>query len=126
MRQRGRPSSVVTFPIVDGSPSRLQPPASLRKAEAAIFAQVINACSPHHFDERDLPLLISYVQATVMAHRMAGHPDKAAIWERATRLQMALATKLRITPQARMDRTLAHLQPGNTVSYYDRMKDESP
>ncbi len=126
MRQRGRPSSVLTFPIVDGSPSRLQPPASLRKAERTVFVQVINACSPHHFSEADLPLLISHAQAAAMAHRMAGHPDKAAIWERATRLQMSLATRLRITPQSRMDRKAARLQPGGAPSYYDRMRmDES-
>jgi hypothetical protein len=126
MRQRGRPSSVLTFPIVDGSPSRLQPPASLRKAERTVFVQVINACSPHHFSESDLPLLISYAQATVLAHSLAHRAGEIAAWERATRVQMALATKLRLTPQTRTDRKLAYLQPSNAPSYYDRMKDESP
>ena len=127
MRQRGRqPADVVAFPAVDGLPSRLKPPETLRKDERAILMQVIDACDPRHFSEADLPLLVSLAQATALAHRAARSPDKAAVWEKAVRLQMALATKLRLTPQTRMDRKLARLQPGNAaVSYYDKMRDES-
>jgi hypothetical protein len=127
MRQRGRQpaaaADVVAFPRVDGLPSRLNPPPTLRKDERAIFVQVVGACDPRHFSEADLPLLVSLAQATARAHRTARGPDKA-VWEKAVRLQMALARSLRITPQARMDPKLARLQPGNAVSYYDRMRDE--
>jgi hypothetical protein len=126
MRQRGRRSAdVVTFPAVDGLPPRLQPPASLRKDERAIFALVVAGCDPRHFSESDVPLMVSYVQAAALAHRAVRSPDKT-IWEKAVRLQMALATKLRIAPSTRMDRKVAHLQPGNVVSYYDRMGDDEP
>jgi hypothetical protein len=66
---------------------------------------------------------VSYALTTVAAHRAARGPDKVTM-EKLMRLQATLATKLRLTPQSRVDRKVAHLQPGNVVSYYDRMGDE--
>lgn len=68
MRQRGRKSVANLMTLrVDGEPARLQPPRGLSKAEQHQFNDLINATSPKHFAESDLPLLVTYVQATVMA-----------------------------------------------------------
>jgi hypothetical protein len=51
----------------------------------------------------DLPLIVSYCQATVMARRVVRDPRYAATWERFVRVQGMLATRLRLAPQARSD-----------------------
>jgi hypothetical protein len=103
MRQRGRRSaaSLVVLPNVDGSPRRLEPPTDLRADERALFAQLVNACSPRHFVESDLPLLISFCQATLLARN--SYPKRLADWERAVRIQALLATRLRLSVQSRVD-----------------------
>jgi hypothetical protein len=102
-------SSVVP---VDGAPvRRLEPPESLTESERVLFQQVVNACAAKHFVETDGPLLVSYVQATLMAHAMARDPDAVAAWVQAVRTQMALATKLRLSPQARTDPKTTGRQP---------------
>ena len=109
MRQRGRRSAANLVTLsVDGSPRRLEPPADLRADERALFAQLVNACSPRHFVELDLPLLISFCQATLMARNSANNPKKVGEWERGVRLQCLLATRLRLSVQSRVDpKTLA-------------------
>jgi hypothetical protein len=57
---------------VDGKPDRLSPPPHLNKAERTLFAEIVGAVDPRHFVEGDLPLLCSYVTATLIA-RKASH-----------------------------------------------------
>jgi hypothetical protein len=69
-------------------------------------------CSAKHFVPSDLPLLISFVQATLLSRKAiakaAGDKDALATWEKATRMQATLATRLRLAPQSRTDpKTLA-------------------
>ena len=71
------------------------PPADLNDDEWMLFVELINACSPQHFVQSDLPLLVSYVQATQLARSMARDPEKIAVWEKAVRMQATLATRLR-------------------------------
>jgi hypothetical protein len=103
MRQRGR-KSAASLVVITGGPSRLVPPDDLSDEEKALFLDLVNACSPRHFVESDKPLLISFVQATLMARGSAG---KGAVlistWEKAVRIQATLATRLRLAPQARLD-----------------------
>jgi hypothetical protein len=102
MRERGRKSaSVLAFPAIEAPRPRLNPPQGLTKAERSLFAEI--ADSAQHLMPTDAPLLASYVQATIASRRSARDPSKADHWERATRLQATLATKLRLTPQARCD-----------------------
>ena len=104
MRQRGRKSVENLLTLrVDGTPPRLQPPPGLTKAEVRLFEQLINSTSPTHFAESDLPLLVTYVQSTVMARRAVRDLKKIAIWEKAVRMQAVLSTKLRLAPQSRTD-----------------------
>jgi phage terminase small subunit len=102
MRQRGRKSVANMLTMrVDGQPSRLQAPTWLNRTERKQFSDLVNACSPKHFAESDLPLLTTYVQSCVMARRAIRDPKKIHVWEKATRVQAMLATKLRLAPQAR-------------------------
>ncbi len=111
-QQRGRKGSKFDVINVEGEPSRLDPPADLTDGERSLFLQIVGACSPRHFVPSDLPLLTSFVQATLMARQTAGAPDKVGIWEKAVRVQGMLATRLRLAPQSRFDaKTNARQQP---------------
>ena len=72
-----------------------------------MFRETVQSCSADHFAASDTPLLVSYVQATLMARGAIkdAPADKAAlgVWERATKMQAVLATKLRLTVQSRID-----------------------
>ena len=99
MRQRGRKSAanLATVQVVDGSRPRLNPPPDLSNAERALFVELIGACNPNHFVESDMPLLVSYIQSTLLsrgaAAGLADDPSKIIIWEKATRMQATLATR---------------------------------
>jgi hypothetical protein len=104
MRQRGRRSAANLVTLhVDGAPTRLESPACLNDRERKLFSELIAACDPRHFVESDLPLLTSFVQATVLAQMTANDPTKIETWALTVRLQAMLATRLRLAPQARTD-----------------------
>jgi len=104
MRQRGRRSAATLVAIdLTGKPSRLTPPSSLNDDEQALFSELVGACDASHFRESDLPLLISYVQSTLISRAAAHDPDRIVLWEKATRMQATLATRLRLSPQSRID-----------------------
>jgi hypothetical protein len=109
MKQRGRKSinNLVALPV-DGTPPRLAAPKGLTKVERTAFTALVNACDPRHFVEADLPLLVSFVQATLLARMLAKDASKISQWDKVVRAQMALARSLRLTPQSRTDpKTLA-------------------
>ena len=109
--QRGR-KSLNKFAInVEGKPAPLQPPKYLNAAERKFFCELIAAVDTRHFVESDLPLIVSYTQATLMARSAARDPEQIAIWEKSARMQAMLATRLRLAPQARADaKTIARRQ----------------
>ena len=111
MVQRGRKSAEALSLRVDGSPSPLQPPAYLNVAERQLFVELIASCDTRHFVPSDLPLLVSFVQATLAARASARDPKQAQLWERAVKLQATLATRLRLAPRSRTDpKTIARQQ----------------
>jgi hypothetical protein len=115
MRQRGRKSSaaLLTFSVVDGTRPRLTPPSSLTKSERSLFIEL--ASGAEHLRPTDAPLLASYVQAIIASRRSARDPSKLDIWDKATRLQMSLATKLRLTAQSRADpKTVGRQEPSGS------------
>ena len=97
--------SMQALSVITGEPRRLDPPSHLDESERALFAELVAACSPKHFVASDLPLLVSFVQATLLsrqaATRAATDATALAAWEKATRMQATLATRLRLAPQAR-------------------------
>jgi hypothetical protein len=94
-------------PRVDGAPNRLRPPPTLTNAERSLFVEIVEACSPKHFVPSDLPLLVSFIQSTLLSRQAikdaAEDTTALAVWEKATRMQATLATRLRLAPQARTD-----------------------
>jgi hypothetical protein len=113
MLQRGRKTTETRLALaVNGAPPRLKPPASLTKEERALFIELVEAVPPEHFIAADLPLLVSYIQATLLSRSSANKPDQIATWERATKLQVAICTKLRLSPSTRIDpKSLARKPP---------------
>jgi hypothetical protein len=121
MTQRGRKSAAsLVGPPVTGKPPRITAPSSLSIAEQTLFNELTGACDSSHFRKSDLPLLISYVQATRIAQAAAQAPETIAIWEKATRLQATLATRLRLSPQSRIDpKTLGRQDQPNLCKPWD-------
>jgi hypothetical protein len=113
MRQRGRKTAETLVALaVNGDPPRLEPPATLSDPERELFVELVESVEPDHFIRADLPLLVSFVQATLLVRSTANKPDQIATWEKAMKLQVNLATKLRLTPSSRLDpKTLARQQP---------------
>jgi hypothetical protein len=109
MRQRGRKSAMNLAQIdITGTPTRLTTPAGLTKDEQSLFDFIVDASPSHHFTDSDVPLLVSFVEASLLARTFARIPTKVSIWERAVPVQAMLATKLRLSPQTRLDpKTLA-------------------
>jgi hypothetical protein len=104
MKQRGRKSLAnLALNVIDCAQAPLVPPAFLTKTERALFTDI--AASATHLKPVDVPLLTSLVQAAALAHRLAQarNPVRIGDWERATRTQASLSTKLRLTPQSRID-----------------------
>ena len=68
---------------------------------------MVASCEPRHFRKSDVPLLANFSRATFLAShysRKVGELDGAfKAWCEATKIQMQLATKLRLTPQTRTD-----------------------
>ena len=64
-------------------------PAEVEKneeqAERRLFEEM--AASAEHLRPSDVPLLQSYVQATIASRRYARHPSKVDCWEKAVRVQ---------------------------------------
>jgi hypothetical protein len=119
MRQRGRKSAEALAINVSGTPARLTAPPGLTVKERVEFERLVNAADPNHFRKGDIPLLVSLAQATLLARKLGRDPNKVAEWEKATRVQMSLATKLRMTPQARFDRkTVGSMQPGGIAPWH--------
>jgi hypothetical protein len=124
MRQRGKRSaaSFAVNPIPSGD-GRIGTPSDLGPDEARLFRQVVSNSPPGHFALCDIPLLISFVHATLIERASVADPDRMQVWERAVRMQAALATKLRLTPQSRIDavgagRRVANMRP---ASAYDNL-----
>src|SRR5689334_6665778 len=90
-----------------GLPPRQTAPSGLSDAERKMFNELVGACDPRHFVKSDVPLLVSYVQSTLLsrsaAAKMTKNSDWVKTWETATRMQATLATRLRLAPQARTD-----------------------
>jgi len=95
MIQRGRKTgNVVALGVTALPPPPLTPPVTLTKAEKALFDELIKSCDPQHFVPSDSPLLVSFVQATLLARSLASSaakpskPDPVVIgsWEKVTRV----------------------------------------
>ena len=120
MRQRGRKSAEALAINVSGEPPRLTPPAGLSPKERAAFVELVNAADPRHFRRSDVPMIVALVQATIKARELGRDPSKTQDWERASRVMMALATKLRLTPQCRTrPESIARMQQHEVTPWHE-------
>ena len=71
------------------------------------MAELIASISTRAFVASDVPLLVSFVQATLLSRKTAGDPKQFDTWREAVKVQAVLATKLRLAPQSRLDRKVA-------------------
>jgi hypothetical protein len=110
-RKRGRKSEAEllgpAFTCIDVARKPVSTPSGLDPAVRKIFVEVVASCDPQHFRQADVPLLISYATATNLARCYASNigEDATALkaWTECTKLQISLATKLRLTPSSRTD-----------------------
>jgi hypothetical protein len=63
-----------------------------------VFNETVARAGAGHFVLNDTPMVAAYSQACVMSRDTTDEN-----WEKAVRLMTTLATKLRLTPQARTD-----------------------
>jgi hypothetical protein len=128
----GRKSFVATDIIPYGESRRLAPPASLGEGERKAFLDLVLACPSEQFTPADLPLLCAWAETVALRERMAtrmavegeldekGKPSGAfTIHKEATKTLNALALRLRVSPQARMQK--APRRTMQSASYYDRL-----
>jgi len=114
-------SAALSIIPITSARKRISPPTDLSRPEADLFRAIAAQCAPDHFTESDGPLLVSYCQATLLSRRAAkelaaGNSKALLIWDRATRMQSTLSTRLRLAPQSRSDpktvsRKLANHRP---------------
>jgi len=107
MMKRGRQSAaeLSVVPIIDAGMTRLDPPSHLSSVERKLFCEIVDSVHPNHFTPVDVHLLCTFVQVTLIARSsVKGLPKSVAIWDRAVKLQATLATRLRISPQSRLDK----------------------
>jgi phage terminase small subunit len=102
----------------------------LSEAERTIFLDLVTSCSPRHFQQSDMPLLVRYCETATLADQAAEHirqegavvAGRLSPWvtaqEKAIRALTALSMRLRLSPQAREPNRPSRKQP---TSYYERM-----
>jgi hypothetical protein len=100
--QRGRKSAAALLLNVNHETPRLTAPAGLTAKERALFSRIVNASEARHFRENESELLVSYVQAVLMV-REAVRKHEMNDWEKASRIQLSLAMRLRLAPSSRLD-----------------------
>ena len=115
--KRGRTSGAELSVVpIDVARKPIEPPPDLKAQESAIFRQLVASCGSNHFRKSDIPILTAFATATHLsrfyAELIGESADAFKNWEAAVRLQVSLATKLRITPQSRYDpKTIARREP---------------
>lgn len=132
MRPTANQQSTIVHLDLTGAPPLLIPPRSVTAAERTLFNEIVNAVAPQHFAKGDIQLLVSYVQVVLAVRKLAAvanrkpAPGAFVSLERMARLQASLATKLRLSPQSRLDRKVAGRLAAKPrgASYYDRATDD--
>jgi hypothetical protein len=131
MGQRGRKSEAANGvpPNVDGRPDPLQPPPHLSSRQQKIFREIVSTAPPRQFSASDVFLVASLASVTALlqdATTAAGkandktRPAKIKTLSELCKIQAALCTKLRLTPQSRVSQvTAARQAAGHRPSAYD-------
>ena len=106
--KRGR-ASAAQLSVVPIAAKRkpIECPPDLDPTAAKLFRELVASLPPDHFHVSDIPLLVSYCHATIIARKcyknLLKDRDFFHDWERACRTQATFATRLRLAPQSRVD-----------------------
>jgi hypothetical protein len=130
MPRKPASSNVVAL---DSRTVRLRPPADLPQPERDLFSRLVAASVPSHFRESDMPLLVQYCAAAVLNDKAAaelraapiveGRPSPwLPIFEKTNRAVIALALRLRLSPQARAPHTPTRREAMQVPSAYEIMR----
>jgi phage terminase small subunit len=114
---------------------RLQPPPELGGLEREVFVATVAALDSHHFEAADVVLLCAYCRAAALERRAAEELQVCAVedgapspWLKvhasAVRSLASLATKLKLSPQARKPNHRARF--AGSSSYYDAQRVGGP
>ena len=134
MPRTGRQPYATTDVLPFGTGTRrLRPPDGLSDAAKAAFLDLVTTCPADQFQPSDMPLLCRWAELSVMceaasvelqASGMLGADGKPSPWfviyQQATKSLSALALRLRIGPQSRMQK--APRRQVGTISYFERME----
>ena len=98
MRQRGRKSATNVIQL-GAARQRVFPPDYLTATERDLFNKVVTSCHPDHFVPSDFPIIVSYVDALLLARQYRKDTKR---WQAVVRVQAMLARALRLTPRTRL------------------------
>jgi hypothetical protein len=131
-------SSLAKVQVISVNPdaNRLRPPPKLRGRERDLFVELVASNPPKHFRPSDMPLLLQYVASATLAEKALAQLRRQpvidggnrtspwlVVFEKASRASIALAMRLRLSPQSRSDpRSVREQGP---ISYYERTRLES-
>ena len=114
---------------VTNARSKIIAPSSLNAPEKALFNEVV--CNNAHLTPGDALLIGAFVQAFAKTNKLAKKSDAASVasWEKTSRVMISLATKLRLTQQAKTHhitagRTAANALPMSLAERLNLMDDE--
>ncbi|MEJ7669575.1 MAG: P27 family phage terminase small subunit [Casimicrobiaceae bacterium] len=113
-----RKSAAATLAVVDVRHKRIKAPAELPAPVRAIWSRLVDALPGDRFHSSDGPLLALYCRALHQADLAFGQLEEFGAWKDehnpwlkvadiTTKQCATLASKLRLCPQARLDRKVA-------------------
>jgi phage terminase small subunit len=131
-RQSAAAAALVFAGNVSGQPERIRPPAELEGPAREVFAGLLAAAKPGHFQEIDSPLLAAYCRAVVTEREAsaaiakaiaAAPPPLLKVHEQSVRTLYLLSQRLRLSPQSRQPNVSrgSASKPAVAISAYERM-----
>jgi hypothetical protein len=134
MLNRGRKNHRSNVVNLNATGSRPLPatPSELNATDRVLFKQIIGSLDARAISNADMPLFVSYVQVIGLVRKLAAKvakkPETGTVnaLDKMVRAQASLATRLRLSPQSRLDPKQAGRmanKKADTTSYYDTMAD---
>ena len=122
--------------VIPLNTTQLRPPASLPATERELFASIVAASKPEHFQASDTALLVQYVSNIVLNERahdelrseplVGGKPSPwLTVAEKTNRAVVALSLRLRLSPQARAPNTPTKREAAPSAYDVMRLADEN-
>ena len=131
-----RKSAAAKIVSLDSRHIRLRAPPNLPEPERELFAGIVAASAPQHFQASDVPLLTQYVANVILNERahdelraaplVGGRPSPwLVVAEKTNRAVVALSLRLRLSPQARAPNTPTKREAAPSAYDVMRLADEN-